>query len=222
MPIALAKPVAHNGKDVGQNSHKGGSVMSYSVMFYAVDVPKLQAIYGSKNEALLKEVIDARSADLDDNDAFFEDYGLPVDSRSAIRQIFEGTVPQDDLSVAAMYGYVLKILCEHLGEFAGGDIYSTRILPFDSKLMANGPPIPIPDDPGDFPEIGYLTKEGILAEKEAAANALPPSSPNFYDNMREFTHHALDEDELLEELEAYQDVLAELAETGLGTVAFRH
>jgi hypothetical protein len=195
--------------------------MSYSVMFYAVDVPKLQAIYGSRDEALLKKVLKAQAEQLNDNDAFFEDYDLEIDSRTALRQIFEGAVPQTNGAAGAMYGYVLKILCEHLGKFAGGDIYSTRILPIDSRLMANGPPIPIPI-PEDFPEIGYLTREGIQAERAAAAHPLPPSSPHFFDNMKEYTHHEMDEDELLEELEAYRQVLDELAARGTGTVAFRH
>lgn len=196
--------------------------MSYSVMFYAVDVPKLQAVYGSNDERLLKQVLKARSEDLDENDEFFEDYEVEVDSRTALRRIFSGEAPQGDRSVAAMYGYVLKILCEHLGQFVGGDLYSTRILPIESKLMENGPPIPIPVDPGDFPEIGHLTKEGILAEREAAAHPLPASSPHFFDNMKQHTHHALDADELLEEVETYWQVLDDLARRGLGTVAFRH
>lgn len=196
--------------------------MSYSVMFYAVDVPKLQSLYGSNDTAVLEDVLNAQAEALDDNDAFFEGYDLPIDSRTALRQIFAGEVPQEDLSAAAMYGYVLKILCEYLGEFAGGDIYSTQILPIESKLMSNGVPIPIPNDPGDFPEIGFLTKEEIKVEQKAAANPLPTSSPQFFNNMQQHTHHVLDEEELLDELEAYQDVLQELANRGLGTVAFRH
>lgn len=196
--------------------------MSYSVMFYAVDVPKLQAIYGSNDKALLEDILKAQSEELDDNDDFFEDYDLEIDSRSALRNIFEGTVSREDLSTAAMYGYVLKILCEHLGEFAGSDLYSTRILPIESKLMANGPPIPIPDDTGDFPEIGFLTKEEIQAERKAAADPLSVSSPQFFENMKKHTHHVLTADELMEELGAYRDILDELADRGLGTVAFRH
>lgn len=196
--------------------------MSYSVVFYSVDVPRLQAIYGSNDETLLNELLESQAEALDDNDAFFEGYELDIDSRTALRNIFAGTVSQDDQSLAAMYGYVLKILCEHLGEFAGGDLYNVRILPIESKLMQNGPPLPIPDDPADFPEIGFLTAEEVESEKAAAANPLPSSSPHFYDKMREFTHHELDEEELLEELEAYQDVLEELSQGGRGTVAFRH
>ena len=194
--------------------------MSYSVMFYAVDVPRLQSIYGSNDEALLNEVLEQQSQELDENDAFFEGYKLEIDSRSALRRIFAGTVPREDQSLAAMYGYVLKILCEHLGEFAGGDIYSTRILPMDSKLMANGPPIPIPHDVG--PEIGYLTKAGIEAERKAAANPLSPESPDFFKNMKENTYHVLDAEELMGELDVYRDILDVLSDLGVGTVAFRH
>lgn len=196
--------------------------MSYSVMFYSVDIPKLQAIFGSNDDQLLQAVLDAQGDDLDDNDEFFEDYELDIDSRTIMRNIFAGNVPTDDTSVAAMYGYVLKILCEHIGEFVGGDIYSTQILPMDSKLMSNGPPIPIPNDPSDFPEIGFLTAEGVVAKHDAAQNSLSPDDTGFFDNMRKFTHHELDAEELTEEIEAYQEVLKELAERGAGTVAFRH
>lgn len=196
--------------------------MSYSVMFYSVDVPRLQAIYGSNDEALLNEVLASQANELDGNDEFFEDYGFDIDSRTALKNIFAGTVSQDDRSLAAMYGYVLKILCEHLGEYADSELYDVRILPIESKLMDNGPPLPIPDDPADFPEIGHLTAEEVQTEKAAAAHPLPAASPQFFEKMHEFTHHELDEDELLEELEAYQEVLEELSAKGLGTVAFRH
>lgn len=195
--------------------------MGYSVMFYAVDIPKLQATFGSNDERLLNEVMEARQADLDENDDFFEDYELAIDSRTALRELFNGNISEDDESAAALYGYVLKILCEHVGEFAGSDIYNTRILPFDSKLLSNGPPIPIPNSP-DFPEIGHLTVEGIKAEQLAAANHISPSAPEFFDNMKEYTHHSLEADELMEELNAYQEILSDLADSGVGTVAFRH
>ena len=48
--------------------------VSYSVMFYSVDTEKLQAIFGSNDITLLQAVWDAKADDLDDNDAFFEDY----------------------------------------------------------------------------------------------------------------------------------------------------
>ena len=191
-------------------------------MFYSVDIAKLQSIFGSNDHTLLQAVLDENADDLDDNDGFFEGDGLAIDSRTAMRNIFAGNVPTNDPSVAAMYGYVLKILCDHIGEFAGGDIYSTQILPMDSKLMSNGPPIPIPVDPGDFPEIGFLTAEGIVAEHDAALNALPADAPGFFANMREYTHHELDEEELAEEIEAYQEILGELVNDGKGVVAFRH
>lgn len=190
-------------------------------MFYAVDVPKLQSLYGSNDEGLLDAVLQQQAEELDENDEFFDGYELPIDSRTAMKQIFAGTVPPDK-SLAAMYGYVLKTLCEHLGEFVGGDLYNTRILPIQTKLMENGPPIPIPDDPGNFPEIGYLTHEGLQTELEAAANPLPSSSPDFFKNMQQYTHHSLSEEELLEELDCYQEILNDLIATGLGVVAFRH
>lgn len=196
--------------------------MGYSVMFYAVDVDRLRAIHGSGDESFLQEVLTAQAEELDGNDAFFDGYDLPLDSREALRRIVAGNVPVDETESAAMYGYVLKIVCEHLGEPAGGDLYNARILPIESKLMTNGSPIPIPDDPGDFPEIGHLTREGIAEERRAVANALPPSSPHFFDNVREFTHHTLEADDLLEELDVYREILDDLAGTGLGTVAFRH
>lgn len=195
--------------------------MSYSVMFYAVDVPKLQAIYGSNDQALLDEILASRKEDVEENDEFFEDYELEVTTVGALHNIIAGNVDVQDRRSGALYGYTLKMLCEHIGEFAAGDIYNTRILPMNTNLLANGVPIPIPESE-DFPEVGYLTKEGLVAELEAANNPLPHSSPNFFDNMRQFTHHSLSEDELLEELDYYKEVLEDLIERGLGTVAFRH
>lgn len=195
--------------------------MSYSVMFYAVDVPKLQAVYGSNDQALLDEVLTSRKEGIEENDEFFADYELEVTTSGALRNIIAGNVDVQDRQSGALYGYTLKMLCEHMGEFVGGDIYNTRILPITSKLMDNGSPIAIPE-PEDFPEIGHLTKEGLVLELEAARNPLPSSSPNFFDNMHQFTHHSLSEDELMEELEYYQETLEDLIERGLGTIAFRH
>jgi len=195
--------------------------MSYSVMFYAVDVPKLQAVFGSNDQALLQEVMASQWEEIEENDEFAEDQELPLTTARAMQNIFAGTVDTSDRRLGGLYGYTLKMLCQHMGEFAAGDIYNTRILPFESKLLSNGVPIPIPE-PEDFPEVGYLTQQGLVEELEAARNPLPTSSPHFFDNMHQFTHHSLSEDELLEELEYYQEVLEVLIARGLGTVAFRH
>lgn len=196
--------------------------MSYSVMFYSVDVAKIQKLFGSADKASLDEILRKAAEELDENDEFFADYDLPIDSRTALRNLVAGEVPLEDRSLAAMYGYVLKIVCETLGEFVGSDVYHTNILPIETRLLTTGPPVPIPVDPGDFPEIGYLTAAEVERELQAARNPLPVDSPHFFDRMREYTHHELDQDELLDELEAYQEILDDLVGRGLGVIAFRH
>ena len=118
----------------------------------------------------------------------------------------------------------LRTLTEkELSNVAGGDTPTRPCASYETfQSIFGNPPIPIPDDPGDFPEIGYLTREGIELERQAAAKPLPASSPHFFDNMKQFTHHELDADELMEDIEAYREVLDELASRGTGTVAFRH
>ena len=180
--------------------------MGYLHMFYGVDLERLKGIYGAKDEDFLSEMLDAQGEELEGNDEFFEseiEDGDYPDSEAALREIVAGHVTHK--GAEAVYGYVLKIICEQIGEAIGDDVAAVRDHPYDSQLLSSGPPIPIPYDESDFPEIGFLAHADIPAEIERIDNAPTP-----------------DNEELAEDVDAYRATLEEALAKGVSIVSFRH
>src|SRR5438067_1648657 len=122
--------------------------MSYCHMFYGLNLEKLRSLYGSKDNGFASEVLAARAQDIKDNDEFFEEEiedGNFPDSKKALREIIAGVITPSQ-GAEGMFGYVLKILCEHIGERIGKDVACVEDHRFASQLVASGPPIPIPYD----------------------------------------------------------------------------
>lgn len=208
--------------------------MSYAHMTYGVDLGRLKALWGSKDEALLEEILDAQADELDSNDEFFEDMrdddedeededeggdegGAFPDSRTALREIVAGSIAERE-GAEAVYGYVLKILCEHLGEFLDGDIAEISQHPYESRMISNGSPLPIPIDHGDFPEVYHLPLEQIPEEIRRIDEAIAAGAKPRPD----VTWKAMDSDELIEDMQVYRDVLVQAQTCGLSLVSFRH
>lgn len=196
-------------------------------MFYALDVSRLKAIYGSDNQALVDEVLSARAEDIQNNDSFFDrEDGDGLDSATALREIVSGKITPRD-GAEAMYGYVLKILCEHLGEHIGEDVACVRDHPYSSQLVSAGPPIPIPYDPGDFPEIGYLSVDDIPAEIQRI-NAAPKKAKVSLKLLllswmtKGLIGRQMNDEEVKEDMDAYRNTLEAARNKGLGVVSFRH
>src|SRR4029079_4918799 len=84
----------------------------------------------------------------------------------ALRQIIAGKIKGPDWA-GFQYGYVLELLCEHLGQILPNDDVIAFIsdLEIPTALHESGPPIPIPT-PRDFPSIGYLTAGQVREEYE--------------------------------------------------------
>src|SRR5690349_6178242 len=98
--------------------------MSYSHTFYALNLEQLRLIYGSKDDGFASEVLAARSQDFNFNDEFFGEEigeGNFPDSKRALREIITGAFSPHE-GAERMFGYVLKILCEHIGERIGKDV----------------------------------------------------------------------------------------------------
>ena len=205
--------------------------MGYSHMFFAVDIDKLKGIFGSKNEELLSQILKSQQEDIEDNDGFFEDDiedgELPT-TATALRQIFYGD-PQMDAE-GAIYGYALKIMCQHLGEAVwGGEdgVADVTAHPYESKLVKSGIPIPIPE-PSDFPMIGYLAfnqlddeirRATARHEKTASDSAVLMSLMRRTLGLR---RGGINAEELQEDIDAYVETLQKAKQLGKGIVSFRH
>jgi hypothetical protein len=118
-------------------------------------------------------------------------------------------------------------LCEHLGEMIGGDVAAVRDHPYKSKLVASGPPIPIPYDQGDFPEIGFLALADIPAEIQridAAPRRAKKSIVMWGLRLVSggMVGREMNDEEVGEDMAAYREVLQQALDRGLSIVSFRH
>lgn len=199
--------------------------MGYSHMIYGIDLERLRGLFGSNDEAFIAEILKSQAEEFEDNDAFFEDYDDCPNSETALREIIAGKIEHKDSE--AIYGYILKIICEHIGEFIGADIYAVSDHPYKSLLVHSGPPIPIPIDECDFPEIGYIAHADIpkeIAMIEAAPRKAKKRLSNWI--LRKLTKgmvgREMDDDEMGEEMDHYKGILKDAKKKGLSVVSFRH
>ena len=92
-------------------------------MFYGLDLDRLKGIFGSKDGKFTAEILKARKQDFKDcNDQWFEDEEEEdcLKCEQALREIVAGSFGQYE-HAEGMYGYALKIICEHIGQRIGGD-----------------------------------------------------------------------------------------------------
>lgn len=214
--------------------------MGYSHMFYGLDLDRLRSIHGSGDEEFVAEFLRKRAEGSEDNDHSFEDEmeeedesedGAGPSVETAIREIVAGAYGQYE-HAESEYGYLLEAICEHLGEPIGGDVYAVRDHSYKSKLVASGPPIPIPYDKADFPEIGYLALADIpdeikridAAPKRAGRTPVRLAILRFI--VRRLTGwdicRPMDVEEAVEDMDAYRETLKEAIEKGLSVVSFRY
>jgi len=201
--------------------------MSYGHMFYGVDLDKLKAIYASKDENLLAELLKASAQEIKENDKFFEDEieggGFPA-TKQALREIVVGAFGTYE-DAEAMYGYALKIICGHIGHRVGADdVAEVAAHPYESQLVASGPPIPIPYDDSDFPEIGFLSLAQIPEElnridsaPKKARRGLISTTLSLLTGGRQMTA-----EDLAQDMAAYRRTLTEALDKKLAVVSFRH
>jgi hypothetical protein len=205
-------------------------------MFFAVDVAGLKGLYGSKNDALLDELLKSQAEEIENTDAFFEgqiaDGELP-DTATALREIFHGN-PRSDVD-GAMYGYALKIICMHIGQpvWGGEDgVADVTAHPYDSLLVRSGLPIPIPK-PRDFPMIGYLDFDQLdqeLVLAKADHNKIASDSAEAMGAIRGLMNAmglgvrpgGVNGQFIQEDVDAYVETLESAKNLGKGIVSFRH
>jgi len=173
--------------------------MSYTVYSYLVDLPRLRALYGSHDDALLTAV-EAENADVLREDetpvvATVMREGLPPTRevqplptptlRAALREILAGTVlPVEN---GDQYWYAVELLCAHVGvrlpneQFEAINGRRLGILEEldglqDLALQSRQPlPLPLPA-PADFPAVTYVHRgeaRAILTRLPAVHLSLP-------------------------------------------------
>lgn len=202
--------------------------MGYSQTFFCVDLDRLRALHGSGDEALLEEIIASKGEALEDNDAFFEDEieeGDCPDSVTALRDILSAKTRPE--GAEGVYAYTLGILCDHLGQVIGDEVYAVRDHPYRSQLVRSGPPIPIPYDRADFPEIGHLALADIPAEIARIDKAPPKAKTSLLLTILSslsggMIGKQMNDEEAVEDMAAYRATLQEALDKRLSVVSFRY
>ncbi len=187
--------------------------MGYCHMFYGLDLERLRSIAGSGDAAICDQIL-AGEHELED------------DELDALRRIVNGDIKSEP-GTEHLYGYALKTLCEHIGEMVGEDVAAIRDHPYKSKLIANGAPIAIPVNPGDFPQIGYLSRIELSAEHELVKKTKPRAKRTLVGFiLRRLTGGAvgreMDAEDVAEDMRSYAETLQECIDKNCDLVSFRH
>ena len=176
--------------------------MSYSHYFYAVDLESVQGIYGSRDMKAIAALAKAKPK-----------------LKPVLEAIVNGEI--DDTIEPAGYGYTLMAICESMGKQIGDDVADVRDHPYESQLACSGPPIPIPYDASNFPQIGFIAASEIKGELKLIDTSPPPSGKRKTPGKRRGPAAQMAA-AIAEDVAAYREVLQEAMELGLSIVSFRH
>lgn len=191
-----------------------GAMVSYSHMFYGVDLNRLRSLFGSRDMALYEEIAGASDS-------------LEDEEQDALKRIIMGNCRREP-NTEHHYGYALKAICEHIGESIGaGDVAAVRDHPYKSKLVGSGPPVDIPYNPADFPEIGYLDRIDLKSEYKLATESKPKAKKTLVGFvLRKLSGGIVgrepDASEIAEDMAAYAETLKACIDRNCELVSFRH
>jgi hypothetical protein len=181
--------------------------MSYVLTAYLVDIDKLQALVGSKDQSVV-EAVKANNAEFfDEEEEEFDEDELWLST--AIEHLIMDQ--EKDPEEAHQYGYALREICDCYGELLPCDAWNgvrwaaVEICGLQDLLTKTRPPIELPEN-DDFPRIGCLRRSEVPGELQAAKERLEAATEN-------------DDPELLEE---YVGWLEAAAEQGGDVVFFYH
>lgn len=151
--------------------------MSYRLAAYAIDIDRLKAVFGSKNEKLVSMIKSCRERDFEKHDEWFTaeiESGCPTIG-DALEQIVMGVITGSK-EAGFQYAYATEALCQYMGmKFRTENIGFISRLGMSTGLTGSGLPFPVPE-PDDFPEVGYLTAAQVVEEypRHVAAEAERP------------------------------------------------
>jgi hypothetical protein len=152
--------------------------VSYTLTAFTVDLDGLRRVVGAGSAALLAAVVEYHpEAFAEEEDP--EEEELPL--RAALSELLQGKL--SDPASAHQYGYALRELCDYLGEEVGSwsDIrwWVIKRTGLDRVLESSGSPIPLPDNPGDFPVIGHIPRGQLPQRLEEARSRLATADEDF-------------------------------------------
>lgn len=176
--------------------------MSYSHYFYATDLQRLQNIFGSREKKPVRELADARP-----------------ELAPFLDAIINGEI--DHELETAGYGYMLMAICELIGTQIGDEVSDVRDHPCESRLANSGPPLPIPYDPVNFPQIGFLTATEVQDELDRI-DASKGTQVNRKIAGKRKGSAAQMAAAIADDVRVYRKTLLEALALGLGVVSFRH
>jgi hypothetical protein len=180
--------------------------MSYTLTAFAVDLPEIERLVGSKDESVVQGVLDHNAEFFDEEEDEYDDDELFLSE--AVRQLVMGE-PLDSEDTH-QYGYALQELCDTFGELLPCDAWSgvrwgsVEGCGLEGLLTRTGPPVKLPLQSDDFPKVGHLRRGAELATALAAAQSKLETT----------------EGELVELLEEYIGWLEEATETDRDLVFF--
>lgn len=210
--------------------------MSYSLMPYAINLDQLRNAVGSKDEALLAEIQEANPEAFAEDDHDEDEISVG----RALRDLIMGHPPV--AASAHQYGYALKVLVEHLGEWLPSDMWESitwRVLQttgMGDLLQDSGTPVPLPKMDDGFPAIGHLTADRVK-ELASKLQGTPPKTVDLTGKKKrrtfgqwavdkvieKITHRSMPgDDDLVECMEEYAGWLRDAAGKGKAIVFFYH
>jgi hypothetical protein len=162
--------------------------MSYVLLCYLVDIPKLSSLVGSKDAAVVDEIVES------DPDLFDEDEEDKDDDeltrRVALRQLIMGE--KKDPEEAHEYGYALKTICDCYGKqqdceaWGGVRWEAVEACGLEPLMKSSGPPVTLPEN-SDFPRIGHIRRDEIGQSLQSARGRLERSeNPEIQELLEEY------------------------------------
>lgn len=204
--------------------------MGYILTPIAVEIDRVAGIVGSRDEALLGDLIATFGDEFGQIDEMAVDRAEDEERdeaptvRSSLAQMVRGE-PYDE-GYGFLYGYALEFVCRYFGEYLPNHQWSAmpsgsswaetvdqgleaagvpaKTIGVASHLMNRGAPVEIPEI-DDFPGIGYLDRHEVRAAQEALAGA---------------ALDAIQDAEVLAAIREIQDWLRTCAESDRGLICF--
>ena len=186
--------------------------MSYTLEPFLVDLAEIRKAVGGGDAELISAVMEyhpeAFEMGVEDAQDEVEEDEEEISMSQALTELISGKLTSPDS--AHQYGYALKELCDYLGEDVDRDMWcgvrwiAMEESGLDKIVEGSGSPVPLPDNPGTFPTIGYLTREKVRERVSQLGD----------------DHLTADDDDMQELLDEYEEWLRAAAEQNKDIIFF--
>ena len=187
--------------------------MGYRHYFYALELEQIERIFGCDDREFVTSFVEQYGQHLSDLDISL------CDARLTAQTALEDIVAGKCRKASHLYGYVLEVICEHFGSELEAECYCVGDLPFQSLLVANGPPIAIRLVKNDWPQIGFLRANEVAIEIQRIDD-VPPVKQLEASGYRHYGRGG--PEDAMDDMNWYRETLAEAQDQGMAIVSFRH